>query len=75
MMLYHLTNIVYKHFITAGYQSIYICHKRQKLSKRKVFRFTGFYPNVEKASTIFAMSVLKVLPMLKASIGKTFVIH
>ena len=34
--------------------------KRQKLSERKVLRFTGFHPNVGKAFAVFASSVLKV---------------
>ena len=47
-------------------------HKRQKLSERKVLRFTGFHSNVEKTFAIFASSVVKVLPLLKAFEGENF---
>ena len=47
-------------------------HKPQKSSERKVWQLTGFYPNVRKT---FALSVLKVLPLLKAFKEKTFAIH
>ena len=49
--------------------------KRQKLSERKSLRFTEFYPNLGKTFVIFALSVLKVLPLLKGSVRKTFAIH
>jgi len=42
---------------------------------RKVSRFTVFHPNVGKTFMAFASSVLKALPLLKAFVGKTFVIH
>ena len=49
--------------------------KRQKLRERKVLLFTGgFHPNVGKTFAFFASSVLKVLPMLKAFVGKTFTV-
>ena len=49
--------------------------KLQKLSERKVSQFTGFHPNVGKTFAVFAPSVLKVLPLLQAFVGKTFTIH
>ena len=48
--------------------------KRQKLSERKFSWFTRFHPNVGKTFAVFASSVLKVLLLLKAFVGKTFVI-
>ena len=57
----------------SGISDIY--HKRQKLNKRrlrKVSLFTGFHPNVGKTFVDFASSALKVLPLLKAFVGKTF---
>ena len=42
---------------------------------RKVSRFTLFHSNVGKTFMAFASSVLKALPLLKAFVGKTFVIH
>ena len=50
--------------------------KWQKLSERKkVSWFTGFHPNIGITFAVYASSVLKVLPLLKAFIGKTFMIH
>ena len=37
----------------------------------KVSWFTGFHPNVGKTFAVFALSVLKVLPLLEAFVGKT----
>ena len=51
------------------------CRKQQKLSERKVSWFTRFHPNVGKTFVAFALSVLKVLPLLKAFVGKTFAFH
>ena len=46
-----------------------------KVKQRKVLQFTGFLPIVGKAFAVFASSVLKVLPLLKVFIGRTFTIH
>ena len=43
--------------------------------EKKVSWLTGFHPNVEKAFTIFASSVLKMLLLLKVFVEKTFAIH
>jgi len=45
------------------------------LSEKKVLQFTGFHPNIGKIVVVFALSVLKMLPLLKAFVGKTFVIY
>ena len=50
-------------------------HKPQKSSERKVWQLTGFYPNVRKTFATFALSVLKLLTLLKAFKEKTFAIH
>ena len=44
---------------------------KQKLSERKVLQSTGFYSSLEKTFMVIASTVLKVLPSLKALIGKT----
>ena len=51
-----------------SYYSIkHLYHVPQKLSKRKLKQFTGFYPSVGQTFTVFASSVWKVL---KTAIAK-----
>ena len=49
--------------------------KRQKLRKRKVLWITGFHLNVGKTFAVFASSVLEMLSLFKAFVGKTFTTH
>ena len=44
---------------------MYIYHKRQKLSERKVSRFAGFNPNVGKTFTVYTLIVKKAIAQLK----------
>ena len=47
-----------------------IYRKQQKLSERKILRFTGFHSNVGKTFTDFTSSVLKESHHSKDSLGK-----
>ena len=48
-------------FCASSISLYYLYHKQQKLSERKVSRFTGFHPNLGKTCTVFALSLWKVL--------------
>ena len=54
---------------------INIYRERQKLNERKVSRCTESHLNAEKSFAVFASFVLKMLPLLKAHIRKTFTIY
>ena len=71
------TDINFKNIVSyhKNYLSMQIYRERQKLMERKVSQFTGFPPKVGKTFVVFPSSVLKVLPLLKAFVGKTFAIH
>ena len=61
-MLYtHLDTHTVSQLLCYMYLYIRMYCKRQKLSERKVSRFTGFYSNVRKPFAGLASSVLKVL--------------
>ena len=47
------------------YTYMYIYHKRQQLSERKVSRFAGFNPNVGKTFTVYTLIVKKAIAQLK----------
>ena len=75
-------NCILAHFLT--FIKHLLCYtdntvkNTKKLSERKISQFTGFYPNVGKSKLNFCdfpSSELKVLSLLKAFIGKTFMIH